>query len=79
MAEPDAIFKNGAYMNVSEGQMYIGVYRYPPSYSMSSILLLNVMYCLDIVTFVLTTAIFKHGGRESRKNSNDDLFEILVS
>ena len=36
MAKPDAIFKDGAYMNASEGQMYIGVYRYPPSYSMSS-------------------------------------------
>ena len=43
MAEPDAIFKNGAYMNVDEGQVYIGVYRYPSIYPMSSILLLNVM------------------------------------
>ena len=36
MAEPHAIFKNGEYMNVNEGKMYIGVYRYPPSYPMSS-------------------------------------------
>jgi len=43
MADPDAIFKNGAYMNVNEGQMYIGVYRYPPSYPMSSTLLLHVV------------------------------------
>jgi len=43
MAEPDAIFKNGAYMNVNEGQMYIGVYRYPPSYPMPSTLLLNMV------------------------------------
>ena len=33
MAEPDAIFKNGAYMNVNECQMYIIVYRYPPNIS----------------------------------------------
>ena len=26
-------------MNVNEGNMYIGVYRYPPSYPMSSTLL----------------------------------------
>ena len=49
MAEPDAIFKNGAYMSVNEGKMYIVVYRYPASYPMSSTLLLNVMsflrYC----------------------------------
>jgi len=43
MDEPDAIFKNGAYMNVSEGQMYVGVNRYPPSYPMTSTLLLSVM------------------------------------
>ena len=43
MAEPDAIFKIGAYMNVNEGQMYIGVYRYPLSNPMTSTLLLNVM------------------------------------
>ena len=43
MAEPDAIFKNGGYMNVNEGQMYIGVYSYPPTYPMSSTLLLNVV------------------------------------
>ena len=43
MAEPDAIFKNGGYMNFNEGKMYIGVYRYPPSYPVSSILLLSVM------------------------------------
>ena len=43
MDEPDAIFKNGEYMSVSEGQMYIGVYRYPPSYPMPSTLLLNMM------------------------------------
>ena len=42
MAEPDAIFKNGAYMNVNEDKMYIGIYRYPLSYPMSSTLLLNV-------------------------------------
>ena len=33
-------------MNVSEGKMYIGVYRYPPSYPISSTLLLNVMQFL---------------------------------
>ena len=43
MAEPDAIFKNGGDMSISEGKMYIGVYRYPPTYPMSSTLLLNVM------------------------------------
>ena len=45
MAKPDAIFKNGSYMDVSEGQVYIGlgVYRYPPSYPVSSTLLLNVI------------------------------------
>ena len=43
MDEPEAIFKNGAYLNVSEGKMYIGIYRYPPNYPMSSTLLLNVM------------------------------------
>ena len=43
MAEPDAIWKNGAYMNVSEGKMYIDVYRYPQTYPMSSTLLLSVM------------------------------------
>ena len=43
MAEPDAIFKNGGYMNVNEGKLYIGVYRYPRSYLMSSTLLLSVM------------------------------------
>ena len=37
-----AIFSNGGYMNVNEGQMYIDVYRYPPSYPMSSTLLLTV-------------------------------------
>ena len=46
MAGPDAIFINGAYMNVNEGQMYIGVYRYPRSYPMSSTLLLSVMQFL---------------------------------
>ena len=25
MAVPNAIFKNGAYMNVKEGEMYIGI------------------------------------------------------
>ena len=44
MAEPDAIFKNGAYMNVNEGNVYIGVYRYQPCYSMSSTLLLILVY-----------------------------------
>jgi len=43
MAELEAIFKNGADMNDNEGQVYISIYRYPPSYSMSSTLLLNVM------------------------------------
>ena len=36
-------------MNVSEGKMYIGVYRCPPGSPMSSTVLLNVMsflrYC----------------------------------
>ena len=36
MTEPDAIFKNGRYMNVNEGKVYIGVYGYPPSNPMSS-------------------------------------------
>ena len=58
MAEPDAIFKNGGYVDVNEGKMYIRVYRYPSSYPMSSTLLC----ILDILTFVLTTAIFKNGG-----------------
>ena len=43
MAEPDAVFKNGAYMNVNEGKLYNDVYRYPQIYPMSSRLLLNVM------------------------------------
>ena len=43
MAEPDAILNNGGYMNVSEGKVYIGVYRYPPSYPMSSTILLIVL------------------------------------
>ena len=43
MAEPDAIFKNGAYVNVNEGQVYIGWYRYPPSYPMSLALMINMM------------------------------------
>ena len=46
MAEPDANFKNGAYMNIKEGQMYIVVNRYPPRYPKSSTLLLNVMQFL---------------------------------
>ena len=46
MVEPDVIFKSGGYMNVNEGKMYIGVYRYPPSYPMSSTLQLNATYCL---------------------------------
>ena len=49
LVEPNAIFTNGAYMNVNEGKMYIGVYRYPPNYPISSTLLLNMMsflrYC----------------------------------
>ena len=28
MAEPDAIFRNGGYMNDNEGQMYVGLYHY---------------------------------------------------
>ena len=67
MAEPDAIIINGAYMNVNEGKIYIGTYRNPQSYPMSSTSLLNVMYFLDIARFVLTTAILTNGGRESRK------------
>ena len=43
MAEPDVIFKTRKYINVNEGKMYIGVYRYPPNYPLSSTLLLNVM------------------------------------
>ena len=43
MANPDAILKNGGYMNINEGKMYIGVYRYAKSYPMSSTLLLNVV------------------------------------
>ena len=42
MPEPVALFKTGGYMNVNEGQMYIGVYRYQLNYTMSSTLLLNV-------------------------------------
>ena len=58
-------------MNVNEGKVYIGVYRYQPSYPMSSTLLLILMYSFwDMVTFVLTTAIFKNGGHESRKIPN---------
>ena len=37
------MFKNGAYMNANEGQMYVGIHRYPPSYQMSLTVLLNVM------------------------------------
>ena len=44
MAEPDAIFANGRYMNVDEGQLDIGVYRYLPCFLMTSTLLLNVTY-----------------------------------
>jgi len=51
MNELDTISKNGEYMNVSEGQMYIGLYRHPPPYPNSSTLLLNVMkyreICID--------------------------------
>ena len=36
MAEQQAILRIGTDMNVSEGQMYIDVYRYPPVYPMSS-------------------------------------------
>ena len=43
MADREVIFKNGGYVNVNEGKVYIDVYRYPPSYPMSSPLLLNVM------------------------------------
>ena len=43
MAEPDAIYKNGSYLNGNAGKMYIGINRYPPSYPMSSTLLLNVV------------------------------------
>ena len=43
MAAPDAIFKNGAYMNINEGKVYTGVNRYPANYPMSVTLLLNVM------------------------------------
>jgi len=40
----DAIFKNGGYMNVSKAHVYIVVYRYPPSYLISSTSLLDVTY-----------------------------------
>ena len=43
MTEPDGNFKKGGYMNVNEGNVYIGVYRYPPSYPMLSTILLSVM------------------------------------
>jgi len=43
MAEPDAIFKNGGYMNVNEGQMYIDVWHYPQSYPMAPTLPLSAM------------------------------------
>ena len=41
--EPDAIVKNCGYMNVNEGQVYVGVYRYTPRYPMPPTLLLNVV------------------------------------
>ena len=78
MAEPDVIFKNGGYMNVSEGKVYIDVYRYPQHYPISSTLLLNVMPFWDTVTFALTTATFKNGRREIRENSKNCLFEIRI-
>ena len=63
MAEPDAIFKNAGYINVNEGKMLIGVYRCPPSYPMSSTLLLNVMtflrycdICIDDQSFKMADA-----------------------
>ena len=43
MPDPDAMFKNGAFMNVVEGEMYTGVYCYPDSDPMSSTLQLNVL------------------------------------
>ena len=70
MAEPDAIFKNGAYMNVNEGQMYIDIYI-----AIHQATQCHQHYCSmwcsfrDIVTFVLMTAIFKNGGRESQNMS----------
>ena len=45
MAEPDVMFTNVGCTNVNECKIYIGVYRYPPSYTTSPILQLNVLAC----------------------------------
>ena len=46
MTEAEAILKHGTYMNVNEGKMYIGIYRYPPSYPISPTLLFKVTWFL---------------------------------
>ena len=68
------IFKNGGYTNVNESKIDIGAYRYPPSYAMPSILLLNLMsflrYC-DI-------RIEDHQRPRKPENSKNGLFKSLV-
>ena len=73
MAEPDAIFKNGAYVNVNEGQVYIGVISL--STKLSNVISINDQY--DVV-FERLWDLYWRGRRESRKNPQNGLFEILV-
>ena len=76
--EPDAFFKNGGYMNVNEGQVYVVLYRYPPSYPNSSTLLLNVMSFLRYCDICIDDRHLYKWQTRKLENSQICLFEILV-
>ena len=65
-------------MNVNEGQMNIGVHRYPPSYSMSSTLLLNVMQFFRYCDICIDDRHLKKWRTQKPGNSTNGLFEIPV-
>ena len=65
-------------MNVNEGKMYIGVYRYPSSYPMSSTLLHMVMTFFRYYEICIGDRHLQKWRTRNMENLKNGLFEILV-
>ena len=65
-------------MNVNEGQMYVGLHRYPPRYPNSSTLLLNVMSFLRYPDICIDDCHLLKWQTRKPENSKIGLVETLV-
>ena len=78
MADPDAIFKNGGDLwmsiKVKCKLVYIAIHQAIQYHQHYCSMLCNLW---DIMTFLLTTAIFKNGARESRKIPQKSIWNAL--